>query len=164
MTFTTMYAMAPQGAGYTVNLRSQPNTTTSVVLKYIPHRSSVQAEYYDSTWHKVIYDGTTGYVMSTYLINPPLPDIGAGLVNGSTTQFDGTTINVRSAYVIDPTNILYTTVSSDDTQTLTVVGVSSPQSGYIWYKISNPNPSTTISPKPRPDGWVRGDYLKGTIR
>ena len=63
-TYGTMYVDCP--VGETVRLRSGPGTSYSTLVN-VPYGTSVQAEYYNSNWHKVVYNGYTGYMMSTFL-------------------------------------------------------------------------------------------------
>ncbi len=63
-TYSTMYVNV--GAGQTVRLRATASSTGDVLIN-IPHGTPVQAEYYNSTWHKVKYSGYTGYMMSEFL-------------------------------------------------------------------------------------------------
>lgn len=62
--YSTMYVDCPLGE--TVRLRKTPSTS-GVILANIPRGTAVQAEYYNSTWHKVQYNGNTGYMMSSFL-------------------------------------------------------------------------------------------------
>ena len=62
--YSTMYVNCP--LGQTVRLRKTPSDS-GVILANIPRGTAVQAEYYNSTWHKVQYNGTSGYMMSSYL-------------------------------------------------------------------------------------------------
>lgn len=62
--YSTMYVDCPLGE--TVRLRKTPSTS-GVVLANIPRGTAVQAEYYNSTWHKVQHNGNTGYMMSSFL-------------------------------------------------------------------------------------------------
>jgi len=69
--YSTMYVDGNVGVGSTVRLRKTPSTS-GTILTNIPYGTAVQAEYYNSTWHKVIWtnpSGTTynGYMMSSYL-------------------------------------------------------------------------------------------------
>ena len=52
----------------TVNLREKPEKSGKL-LAQIPYRTSLEAEYYNSTWSKVTYNGKTGYVMTEFLSN-----------------------------------------------------------------------------------------------
>ena len=52
----------------TVNLREKPEKSGKL-LAQIPYRTSLEAEYYNSTWSKVTYKGKTGYVMTEFLSN-----------------------------------------------------------------------------------------------
>ena len=51
-----------------VNLRAEPSKT-SKILAQIPNRTSLEAEYVDSTWSKITYNGQVGYVMTEFLSN-----------------------------------------------------------------------------------------------
>lgn len=51
-----------------VNLRAEPSKAGKI-LAQIPYRTSLEAEYYDSTWSKVGYNGKIGYVMTEFLSN-----------------------------------------------------------------------------------------------
>ncbi|MGI6635418.1 MAG: hypothetical protein ACOX7B_09635 [Christensenellales bacterium] len=72
--YSTMYVNV--GAGQTVRLRKTASTS-GVILANIPHGTSVQAEYYNSTWHRVRYNGTNGFMMSKFLSdsNPSAPTV-----------------------------------------------------------------------------------------
>ena len=50
----------------TVNLRATPSKTGKV-LAQIPYQTSLEVEYYDSTWSKATYNGKTGYIMTEFL-------------------------------------------------------------------------------------------------
>lgn len=152
---TTAYTQAIQ-----VNVRSGPGTNYSSYgrLDRGTAVTILNTTYDTGGWYRVTGGGLTGYVQESYLGRTPPPPIGAGLWINSTTKFDGTSINVRESYSTSA-RVLYTTNTNDNNQILTVIGVSSEVNGYIWYMIKNPNPINT-----RPDGWVRGDYLQGTIR
>jgi len=52
----------------TLNMRAEPNKT-SKILTTIPYKASVEAEYVNNTWSKIIYNGQTGYVMTEFLSN-----------------------------------------------------------------------------------------------
>ena len=49
-----------------LNMREKPEKT-SKVLAQIPYKTSLEVEYYNSVWSKVIYNDKTGYVMTEYL-------------------------------------------------------------------------------------------------
>jgi Bacterial SH3 domain. len=62
--FSTMYVNCP--VGQTVRLRATASTS-GTTLTNIPRGTAVQAEYYNSSWHKVKYGSYTGYMMSSFL-------------------------------------------------------------------------------------------------
>lgn len=62
--YSTMYINCP--VGETVRLRSSPSTSGTVLIN-IPRGTAVQAESYNSTWHRVSYNGYNGYMMSSFL-------------------------------------------------------------------------------------------------
>lgn len=65
----TMYVYTSNGKA--LNLREQPSTNAKV-LASVPYGASVQVyEPYSNTWYSVGYKGTTGYVMSKYLVSSP---------------------------------------------------------------------------------------------
>lgn len=64
--YSTMYVDV--GAGQTVRLRKTASSS-GTILANIPHGTAVQAEYYNSTWHRVRYNGTNGFMMSEFLSN-----------------------------------------------------------------------------------------------
>lgn len=41
----------------------------SKILAQIPNKTSLEAEYVDNTWSKVIYNGQLGYIMTEFLSN-----------------------------------------------------------------------------------------------
>ena len=49
-----------------LNLRAEPSST-SKILAQIPYKTQLEAEYYDSTWSKVIYNKKEGYVKTEFL-------------------------------------------------------------------------------------------------
>lgn len=59
-----MYVNVP--AGQTVNMRSSPSSSATIVIR-IPSGAAVQAELYDTSWYKVQYGQYSGYVLSAYL-------------------------------------------------------------------------------------------------
>ena len=62
--YNTMYIDCP--VGETVRLREGPGTSYGV-LTNIRYGTAVQAEYYNSSWYKVKYNGYTGYMMDDFL-------------------------------------------------------------------------------------------------
>ena len=52
----------------TVNLRAEPSKTGKI-LAQIPNKTPLEAEYVDSTWSKITYNGQVGYVMTEFLSN-----------------------------------------------------------------------------------------------
>jgi len=50
----------------TVNLREEPRRAARI-LAQIPYKTSLEAEYVDSEWSKVTYNGKTGYVLTEFL-------------------------------------------------------------------------------------------------
>ena len=62
--YSTMYVNV--GAGQTVRLRATASSSGTVLIN-IPHGTAVQAEYYNTTWHRVKYNGYSGFMMSSYL-------------------------------------------------------------------------------------------------
>lgn len=62
--YNTMYIDCP--VGETVRLREGPGTSYDV-LTTIRYGTAVQAEYYNSSWYKVKYNGYTGYMMDDFL-------------------------------------------------------------------------------------------------
>ena len=50
----------------TVNMRAEPNRTAKILVQ-IPYRTSLEAEYVNSEWSKVGYNGKIGYVMTEFL-------------------------------------------------------------------------------------------------
>jgi len=50
----------------TVNMRAEPKKSAKV-LAQIPYQTSLEVEYYDSTWSKAVYNGKTGYIMTEFL-------------------------------------------------------------------------------------------------
>ena len=73
--YSTMYVNV--GAGQTVRLRATASSSGTVLIN-IPHGTAVQAEYFNTTWHRVKYNGYSGFMMSQYLTssspNPPVQD------------------------------------------------------------------------------------------
>ena len=54
-------------SGKTVNLRQQPNTS-SKILQAIPITTEVEViEKTSTSWYKIKYNGTEGYMMAKYL-------------------------------------------------------------------------------------------------
>ena len=49
-----------------LNLREKP-IKSSRILAQIPNHTTLEAEYYDSTWSVVTYKGYSGYVMTEHL-------------------------------------------------------------------------------------------------
>lgn len=41
----------------------------SKILAQVPNKTSLEAEYFDNTWSKVIYNGQLGYIMTEFLSN-----------------------------------------------------------------------------------------------
>ena len=81
-----------------LNLRSQPNTSSSIVGK-IPNREFVLVEAKEGDWYKVVYDGMSGYVHSAYVdfeeyligdysYNAQVNGSGVRLRNGASTYSD----------------------------------------------------------------------------
>ena len=68
----TMYVYTANGK--TLNMRAEPNTSATIVAN-IPYGAAVNVyEPYNSAWYSIGYNGTTGYVMSRFLVsNPPGP-------------------------------------------------------------------------------------------
>ena len=100
--YSTMYVDGDVGVGSTVRLRKTPSSS-GTILTNIPYGTAVQAEYYNSTWHKVTWtnpSGTTynGYMMSSYLstTNP----LNAGWIarygDGVMSSSNGTSSQVRN--------------------------------------------------------------------
>lgn len=116
-TYSTMYVDGDVGVGYTVRLRSAPNTTTSTVIVNIPYATAVQAEYYNSSWHRVNWGSYSGYMLSEYL-SPTDP------LNGSGTS----TVNVNwvNATSTGPGTLLriYSTMSPSSSYTVVPDGVT----------------------------------------
>lgn len=50
----------------TVNLREEPRRVAHI-LAQIPYKTSLEAEYVDSEWSRVTYNGKTGYVLTEFL-------------------------------------------------------------------------------------------------
>jgi len=50
----------------TVNMRAEPSKTAKI-LAQIPYHTSLEAEYVNSEWSKVGYNGKIGYVMTEFL-------------------------------------------------------------------------------------------------
>lgn len=50
----------------TLNMREKPEKA-SKILERIPYKTQLEAEYIDSTWSKVGYNGKIGYVMTEFL-------------------------------------------------------------------------------------------------
>ena len=62
--YSTMYVNCPLGE--TVRLRKTASSS-GVILANISRGTAVQAEPYNSNWHKVKYNNQTGYMMSSFL-------------------------------------------------------------------------------------------------
>ena len=74
--YSTMYVAAGGiGPGETVRLRKTPSTS-GTILANVPYGRAVQAEYYNSTWHRVTWAGYSGYMMSMYLTSTKPPEAG----------------------------------------------------------------------------------------
>lgn len=67
--YNTMYINCP--VGQTVRLREGPGTSYDV-LTNISSGTAVQAEYYNSSWYTVKYNGYTGYMMESFLSSTPV--------------------------------------------------------------------------------------------
>lgn len=91
--FSTMYVNCPEGE--TVRLRKTASSSGTILLN-IPRGTAVQAEAYDSTWHKVIYGDTTGYMMSSFLSTNP-PDSNDNYITMYVTCTPGETVNLRKS-------------------------------------------------------------------
>ena len=52
----------------TVNMRAEPSRAGTILVQ-IPYKTQLEAEYVNSTWSKVTYNGKTGYVMTEFLSN-----------------------------------------------------------------------------------------------
>lgn len=50
----------------TVNLREEPRRAARI-LAQIPYKTSLEAEYVDSEWSRVTYNGKTGYILTEFL-------------------------------------------------------------------------------------------------
>ena len=50
----------------TLNMREKPEKAGKI-LERIPYKTQLEAEYVDSTWSKVGYNGKIGYVMTEFL-------------------------------------------------------------------------------------------------
>lgn len=50
----------------TLNMRERPEKAGKI-LERIPYKTQLEAEYIDSTWSKVGYNGKIGYVMTEFL-------------------------------------------------------------------------------------------------
>lgn len=60
-------AIVTAESGGTVNLRSQPNTKSTIITR-VPIGTKVQASFYNFDWDRVQVDDKTGYMMSMYLV------------------------------------------------------------------------------------------------
>ena len=120
-----------------LNLRSKPSTSSSIVAK-IPNREFVLVEAKEGDWYKVVYDGTEGYVHSSYVdfeeyligdysYNAQVNGSGVRLRNGASTYSD-----VIAKYNIG--------------DRLSVIGVSG-----TWLKVVTSGGQT---------GFMSSDYIK----
>lgn len=95
--YSTMYINCDKGE--TVRLRNEPSTKGTVLIN-IPRGTAVQAEKYNSSWHKVSYSGYNGYMMSSFLSSTPPIDEDSpwfqryGTKNLSTSSGDNAYIKV----------------------------------------------------------------------
>lgn len=118
-----------------LNLRSEPNTTSSVVTTAPRGATMVLLDRGAKTWYKVWYNGQTGYMCSDYIapvvtLNSPF---GTGTIKGSD-------VRMRAGASTSSNTLGY---YSSGTQ-MSVIGVSGG-----WYKVSY-NGTT---------GYVSSDYM-----
>ena len=76
------YAIVTTSGG-TLNLRAAASTTAKVIGQ-IPNGSSLQVYSRGSSWCAVSYNGTSGYVMTSYLTFLSNPGTGSGNIGGGT--------------------------------------------------------------------------------
>lgn len=76
------YALVTTSGG-TLNLRAAASTTAKVIGQ-IPNGSSLQVYSRGSSWCAVSYNGTSGYVMTSYLTFLSNPGTGSGNIGGGT--------------------------------------------------------------------------------
>lgn len=67
--YNTMYVNCDEGE--TVRLRATASTSGTILVN-IPRGTAVQAEYYNSTWHRVNYGSYSGFMMSSFLSPNPV--------------------------------------------------------------------------------------------
>lgn len=86
-----------------LNLRAAPNTSGKLLLT-IPNGEVIQSLSQSNGWHKVMYNGTTGYVVGTYLkkgtVPPVSPPVSAVDYSGSKMYVlinSNDTLTLRSA-------------------------------------------------------------------
>ena len=146
--YSTMYVNV--GAGQTVRLRNAPNTNGTVLIN-IPHGTAVQAEYYNSTWHKVKYSSYTGYMMSTFL-STSNPGGGTGGSGGTPTagkiQVSSGPVNVRAGA---GTNYASIAQLNNGAKITYYAGVTYSGSGYTWYRCTGSQWSG--------DGYIATNYV-----
>ena len=117
-----------------LNMRSEPNTSSSVVT-CLPRGTVVVLTGQSDGWYQVAYRGSTGYMSSEYLSISTSADSAFG--DGTVT---GNAVNIRSG----PSTSDSIVGSRSKGDTLSVIGVSD-----NWYKVSL-NGTT---------GYIRSDYL-----
>ena len=97
--YSTMYVNV--GAGQTVRLRATASSSGTVLIN-IPHGTAVQAEYYNTTWHRVKYNGYSGFMMSSYLsstnptpVSSPWNDRYGTKIYKNPSSYNGLFVNVQ---------------------------------------------------------------------
>ena len=117
-----------------LNMRSEPNTSSSVVT-CLPRGTVVVVTGKSDGWYQVAYRGSTGYMSSEYLDVSSSVDASFG--DGTVTGDD---VNIRSG----PSTSYSVVGSRNKGDTLSVTGVSD-----NWYKVSLGGST----------GYIRSDYL-----
>ena len=118
-----------------LNMRSEPNTSSSVVT-CLPRGTVVVLTGKSDGWYQVAYRGSTGYMSSDYLSTSTSADSSFG--DGTVT---GNAVNIRSG----PSTSDSIVASRNKGDTLSVVGVSD-----NWYKVSLSGST----------GYIRSDFLR----
>lgn len=105
--YSTMYVNCD--VGETVRLRASASST-GTILTNIPRGTAVQAEYYNSSWHRVTYGNYSGFMMSSFLSSTP-PSASSGEVGVTWVSMlvdQGDTYNTRMySSMNDSSSVVY---------------------------------------------------------
>lgn len=121
----------------TVNLRKTASSSGTILVR-VPYGKTVQASYYNSTWHSATYNGYSGYIMSKFLSetdpNGGNGNTGTGTGTPTAGVVQGTRVRVRKEP--NTTSEILAQVNTGDKVTY-YAGEHYSGSGYTWYRCTS---------------------------